>query len=159
MSNLTCASLCSISCSCCRALTKAVFNLFVCSAFNAFFTLFVTHCSQITDFVPVRNISLETKKKFKQNYTILAFIFLAGLPFPDGSEVGLTLTTGERSGRQWSSGFFGEEINYMLQTHQIDELCVAGVRDEMHFWRGWFRRWNLNKSKKTCYNYQMCNSK
>lgn len=44
----TCANLCSISCSCCNALTKAVLSLFVCSAFNAFFTLFVTHCSQTT---------------------------------------------------------------------------------------------------------------
>lgn len=49
---LTCARRCSISCSCCKALTNAVFNLLVCSAFSAFFTLFVTHCSQITDFTP-----------------------------------------------------------------------------------------------------------
>ena len=38
----------SNSCSCCNALTKAAFNLFVCSAFRAFLTLDVTHCSQIT---------------------------------------------------------------------------------------------------------------
>lgn len=41
------AKRCSISCSCCSALTKAVFSRFVCSAFNAFFTFDVTHCSQI----------------------------------------------------------------------------------------------------------------
>lgn len=41
------AKRCSISCSCCSALTKAVFSRFVCSAFSAFFTLVVTHCSQI----------------------------------------------------------------------------------------------------------------
>ena len=38
----------SSSCSCCRAFTNAAFSLFVCSAFRAFFTLLVTHCSQIT---------------------------------------------------------------------------------------------------------------
>ena len=42
------AILASSSCSCWRALTKAAFNLLVCSAFRAFFTLVVTHCSQIT---------------------------------------------------------------------------------------------------------------
>lgn len=44
----TCASRCSISCSCCRAFTKAVFRRFVCSAFSAFLTFVVTHCSHIT---------------------------------------------------------------------------------------------------------------
>ena len=38
----------SSSCSCCRALTNAAFSRFVCSAFRAFFTLVVTHCSHIT---------------------------------------------------------------------------------------------------------------
>ena len=42
------AILASNSCSCCKALTKAAFNLLVCSAFRAFLTLDVTHCSQIT---------------------------------------------------------------------------------------------------------------
>ena len=42
------AILASSSCSCWRALTKAAFNLFVCSCFNAFLTLLVTHCSHIT---------------------------------------------------------------------------------------------------------------
>lgn len=41
------AKRCSISCSCCNAFTNAVFSRFVCSAFSAFFTLVVTHCSQI----------------------------------------------------------------------------------------------------------------
>lgn len=39
---------CSISCSCCSALTNAVFSRFVCSALSAFLTLVVTHCSHIT---------------------------------------------------------------------------------------------------------------
>lgn len=43
-----CANLCSISCSCCNAFTNAVFKRFVCSAFNAFFTLVVTQASHIT---------------------------------------------------------------------------------------------------------------
>ena len=38
----------SSSCSCCRAFTNAAFSLFVCSALSAFFTLLVTHCSQMT---------------------------------------------------------------------------------------------------------------
>ena len=42
------AILASSSCSCCRALTNAAFNLLVCSALRAFLTLDVTHCSQIT---------------------------------------------------------------------------------------------------------------
>lgn len=42
------ASRASISCSCWRAFTKAVFRRFVCSALSAFFTLLVTHCSQMT---------------------------------------------------------------------------------------------------------------
>lgn len=42
------AILASSSCSCCKAFTKAAFNLFVCSALRAFLTLDVTHCSQIT---------------------------------------------------------------------------------------------------------------
>ena len=42
------AILASNSCSCCKALTKAAFNLLVCSALRAFLTLDVTHCSQIT---------------------------------------------------------------------------------------------------------------
>ena len=43
------AAMCaSSSCSCCRALTNAAFSRFVCSAFRAFFTLVVTHCSHIT---------------------------------------------------------------------------------------------------------------
>lgn len=46
--NVTCANRCSISCSCCKALTNAVFSRFVCSAFSAFFTLLVTHCSHMT---------------------------------------------------------------------------------------------------------------
>lgn len=41
------ASLCSISCSCCRALTNAVFSRLVCSAFRDFFTLLVTHNSHM----------------------------------------------------------------------------------------------------------------
>jgi len=44
----TCASRCSISCSCCRAFTNAVFRRFVCSAFSAFLTFVVTHCSHMT---------------------------------------------------------------------------------------------------------------
>ena len=42
------AILASSSCSCCKAFTKAAFNLFVCSALRAFLTLVVTHCSHIT---------------------------------------------------------------------------------------------------------------
>lgn len=50
------ASLCSISCSCCRALTNAVFSRFVCSALRDFFTLLVTHSSHmILDSLPVNN--------------------------------------------------------------------------------------------------------
>lgn len=36
----------ALTCSCCRALTKAFFSLLVCSAFRAFFWLDVMHCSQ-----------------------------------------------------------------------------------------------------------------
>lgn len=42
---------CSISCSCCSALTNAPFSLLVCSAFKAFFWLDDMHCSQRTPFV------------------------------------------------------------------------------------------------------------
>ena len=42
------AILASSSCSCCSALTKAALSLLVCSCLSAFFTLLVTHCSQIT---------------------------------------------------------------------------------------------------------------
>lgn len=42
------AILCSISCSCCKALTNAVLSRFVCSAFNAFFTFDVTQFSHKT---------------------------------------------------------------------------------------------------------------
>lgn len=38
---------CSISCSCCNALTNAVFKRFVCSALSAFFTFVVTQDSQM----------------------------------------------------------------------------------------------------------------
>lgn len=41
------ASLCSISCSCCKALTNAVFSRLVCSALRDFFTLLVTHSSHM----------------------------------------------------------------------------------------------------------------
>lgn len=59
---LTWVNRCSISCSCCSALTKAVFNLLVCSAFRAFLTLVVTHCSQIT------RTSLPTNKRCYKNH-------------------------------------------------------------------------------------------
>lgn len=39
--------LCSISCSCCRALTKAAFSRLVCSAFRDFFWLVDMHCSHM----------------------------------------------------------------------------------------------------------------
>lgn len=35
----------SLTCSCCKAFTKAFFSRFVCSAFSAFFWLEVMHCS------------------------------------------------------------------------------------------------------------------
>lgn len=35
----------ALTCSCCKAFTKAFFSLLVCSAFRAFFWLDVMHCS------------------------------------------------------------------------------------------------------------------
>ena len=55
----------SNSCSCCNALTKAAFNLFVCSAFKAFLTLDVTHCSQITRTSFPGNKDIKIRKKLK----------------------------------------------------------------------------------------------
>ena len=56
----------SSSCSCCRAFTNAAFSLFVCSALSAFFTLLVTHCSQITfTFSPETKMDLDFDKNGK----------------------------------------------------------------------------------------------
>lgn len=71
------AKRCSISCSCCNALTNAVFKRLVCSALRAFLTFVVTHCSHITfGSLPAvkENISikiLSTKQiKFLTNFII-----------------------------------------------------------------------------------------
>lgn len=37
-------------------------------------------------------------------------------------------------------------IDDVLETEQIDELAVAGVRDEVHLWRWRLWWWNLKKS-------------
>ena len=80
----------SSSCSCCRALTNAALSRFVCSAFRAFFTLVVTHCSHITfplDSLPARKKNSEKicivyiiKKIFEFNkythkYICISYIF------------------------------------------------------------------------------------
>lgn len=147
---LTCVNLCSISCSCCSAFTNAVFNLFVCSAFNAFFTLLVTHCSQIT------RSSLSTAKKQTNHHQtsnktaslLLTSPFPLRLPFPHGREVRITLVTLEGHWRHRRHlRLLRQRVNHVLQTDQIDELCVAGVRYEVHFGRRRFRRRDLHKKQ------------
>lgn len=62
------------------------------------------------------------------------------LPFPYGREVCLALRTLERLGRRRYSRLLCDEVNYVLQTDQIDELRVGGVRYKMHLWRRRLRR-------------------
>ena len=63
----------SSSCSCCRALTNAALSRFVCSAFRAFFTLVVTHCSHIT--FPLDSLPARKKNSEKNMYSIYNKIF------------------------------------------------------------------------------------
>lgn len=36
----------------------------------------------------------------------------------------------------------------MFQTHQINELCIAGIWNKVHLWRWRFWWWNLQKHRK-----------
>lgn len=68
------------------------------------------------------------------------------LPLPQRCKVDFTLRAAERLLR-WRLRvlFLCDVIDNSFQAQQIDELRIAWIRDEVHFWRWWFWWWNLQQ--------------
>lgn len=156
------AKRCSISCSCCNALTNAVLSRLVCSAFSPFFTFVVTHCSQmIFESLPTekRNMKmseffnavlLPNKLRFSLTRCILKCCvnsFALFFPLPKWREINFTLRAAIRL-LHWClcSLLFCDIIDNRFETQQINEFRIAWIRNKIHFW--WWRLWwwNLQQS-------------
>ena len=70
------------------------------------------------------------------------------VPLPGGGEVGAALAADEggRHGRRHRVQV-QDPVDAFLQPRQVNELRVCRVRDEMHFRRGRFWRWDLEKAR------------
>lgn len=157
------AKRCSISCSCCNALTNAVLSRFVCSAFSPFFTFVVTHCSQIIF------ESLPTEKRNMKREEILNYaVFFSNIlrfcltwcilkccvnsfplffPLPQRREINFALRAAIRL-LHWClcSLLFCDIIDNRFETEQINKFRIAWVRNKIHFWWWRLRWWNLQQS-------------
>lgn len=77
----------------------------------------------------------------------LTFTFTFRLPFPNRSKVQITLTATVRLWWQRHLCFLSEEVDHVLQTDQIYEICIARIGNKVHFWRRRFWWRNLVKEK------------
>lgn len=154
------ASLCSISCSCCSAFTKAVFSLktnqidpsnpqnnelLTCSkcipigmfSFERLFNISRNTVFTNNTWIPSCGRSLEGSVLTPRTIFFTATSWL--LPLPNWREVRFALRALERFGRRWDRRLFRYEIHHVLQTNQIDELRVRRIRNKVHLRRRWLR--------------------
>jgi hypothetical protein len=99
----------------------------------------------------VKNLCLKPVVYIGPTWSILesGIASFAGLfPFPHGSKVNFALGTPKRLLGRQPLLILGQIINNMFQSKQIHKFRVARIRDEIHFWRWGFRRWNLMEAYK-----------
>ena len=67
------------------------------------------------------------------------------LPLPNRREVSLALRALKRLWWRRYSRLFCNEVHHVLQSDQVYEFWIRGTWHEVHLWRRWLGRWDLQQ--------------